>query len=143
MITVQEKVRFVETDMMGVVHHANYFRWFEMGRVEYLRQAGILLTEILADGIIFPITHVECHYQASAKFDDYIAIETTLEKISPVKMVFTYKVVREVDQVLLATGRTQNVFTDHNGKIIRLVSKYYDKLKVNSAGTEQKRDIIK
>ena len=87
---VREKVRFVETDMMGVVHHANYFRWFEMGRVEYLRQVGILLTELLADGIVFPITDVDCHYQASAKFDDYILIETTLEKISPVKMVFTY-----------------------------------------------------
>jgi len=128
MIIVREKVRFVETDMMGVVHHSNYFRWFEMGRVEYLRQAGVFLTEILADGIVFPITDVDCHYQASAKFDDYIIIEATLEKISPVKMVFTYKVMREVDGLLLATGRTQNVFTDREGKIIRLASKYYDKL---------------
>ena len=134
MNTVREKVRFVETDMMGVVHHANYFRWFEMGRVEYLRQAGILLTELLADGVIFPITDVDCHYQASAKFDDIILIETTLEKISPVKMIFTSRVVREVDGILLATGRTQNVFTDHDGKIIRLSTKYYDKLQVGSEG---------
>lgn len=143
MNTVREKVRFVETDMMGVVHHANYFRWFEMGRVEYLRQAGILLKELLADGIIFPITDVDCHYQASAKFDDYILIETTLEKISPVKMVFTYRVLREADGLLLATGRTQNVFTDHTGKIIRLSSKYCDKLPVDSDSKKTKTDIIK
>lgn len=62
MITVQEKVRFVETDLMGVVHHSNYFRWFEMGRVEYLRQAGVFLTELMADGIVFPITHVDCQF---------------------------------------------------------------------------------
>lgn len=136
MITVQEKVRFVETDMMGVVHHSNYFRWFEMGRVEYLRQAGVLLTELMADGIVFPITHVDCQYRSSAKFDDYIVIETTLQEVSPVKMVFTYKVIKEVDGVLLATGSTQNVFTDNNGKIIRLASKYYGKLQMSCESKE-------
>ena len=131
MITVRERVRFVETDMMGVVHHSNYFHWFEAGRVEYLKQAGILLTELMANGIVFPITHVDCRYKSSAKFDDFILIETTLAEVSPVKMVFTYNVIKEVDGVLLATGSTQNVFTDNNGKIIRLSSKYYSKLLMN------------
>lgn len=142
MSIIREKVRFVETDMMGVVHHANYFRWFEMGRVEYLRERDVLLKELLTDQIIFPITDVECHYQASARFDDIIVIETTLEKISPVKMMFTYRVLREVDGTLLATGRTQNVFTDHNGKIIRLPRKYYDKLQ-ELGSKKTKTDIIK
>ncbi|MBC8014877.1 MAG: acyl-CoA thioesterase [Sporomusaceae bacterium] len=132
MITVQEKVRFVETDMMGVVHHSNYFRWFEMGRVEYLRQAGVFLTELMADGIVFPIIHVDCQYKASAKFDDYIVIETRLEELSPVKMVFTYKVIRQSDEVLLANGSTQSVFTNHNGKIIRMPKKYYEKLQASA-----------
>ena len=131
MITVEEKVRFVETDLMGVVHHSNYFRWFEMGRVEYLRRAGVLLTELMAEGIVFPITHVDCQYRASAKFDDIILIEVILEDVSPVKMVFTYKVIRKEDGVLLATGNTQNVFTDQNGKIVRLAGKYYEKLKMS------------
>ena len=132
MITVQEKVRFVETDMMGVVHHSNYFRWFEMGRVEYLRQVGVLLTDLMTDGIVFPITQVDCQYKASAKFDDYVLIETILQEVSPVKMIFTYKVIKEVDGVLLATGSTQNVFTGNNGKIIRLPNKYYSKLQMNT-----------
>jgi acyl-CoA thioester hydrolase len=131
MITVEEKVRFVETDLMGVVHHSNYFRWFEMGRVEYLRQAGVLLTELMKEGIVFPITHVDCQYKSSARFDDYILIETVLAEVSPVKMIFTYDVIRKEDGVLLATGRTQNVFTDNMGKIIRLPGEYYDKLQLS------------
>ena len=128
MITVSDRVRFVETDMMGVVHHANYFRWFEMGRVEYLRQAGVLLPELMAEGIMFPIHDVSCQYHAPARFDDLISIETKMAELSPVKMIFAYQVVREHDGVLLAVGRTQNVFTNNAGKIIRLPSCYYEKL---------------
>ena len=128
MVTVRDKVRFVETDMMGVVHHSNYFRWFEMGRVEYLRQAGIYLLDLMDQGILFPITDVSCQYRAPARFDDHILIETDLVEVSRVKMVFAYRVVREPDGVLLATGRTQNVFTDQNGKIIRLPQSIYAKL---------------
>lgn len=129
MITVREKVRFVETDLMGVVHHSNYFRYFEMGRVEYLRQAGVLLTELMEKGIVFPITDVACKYHASAKFDDYILIETEMTEVSRVKMVFTYQVRREADGVLLASGATTNLFTSiASGKIIRLPAEYYNKL---------------
>lgn len=128
MITVREKVRFVETDMMGVVHHSNYFHWFEMARVEYLRQVGVLLTEMMADDIVFPITDVDCKYRASAKFDDYILIEAVLAEASKVKLVFTYRVLKEADGTLLATGSTQNVFTNNQGKIIRLPDKYFNKL---------------
>ncbi len=128
MVTIKDRVRFVETDMMGVVHHANYFRWFEMGRVEYLKQAGVYLLELMAEGILFPITDVSCSYRASARFDDCLAIETTMEELSKVKMVFTYRVVRDTDGLLLATGRTQNAFTDEAGKIIRLPAAYYDRL---------------
>jgi len=130
MITVREKVRFVETDMMGVAHHSNHFRWFEMGRVEYLRQAGISLIDLMNEGIVFPITHVECQYRASAKFDDYILIETTMTEVSPVKMVFTYKIIREIDGVLLAAGNTINVFATSQGKIVRLPGAYFNKLKM-------------
>lgn len=128
MITVRDKVRFAETDMMGVVHHANYFRWFEMGRVEYLRQAGIELLELMARGILFPITEVSCRYRASARFDDILLIEATLEDLNKVKMVFSYNVVRETDGVLLATGRTQNAFTDAAGRVTRLDAAYYERL---------------
>jgi acyl-CoA thioester hydrolase len=128
MIAVREKVRFVETDMMGVVHHSNYFRWFEMGRVEYLRQAGILLLDLMEQHILFPITDVSCQYRAPARFDDYILIETTLAELSKAKMVFSYRIVKEESGELLATGRTQNVFTDGGSRIIRLPVEYFQRL---------------
>ena len=128
MITVTEKVRFVETDAMGVAHHSNYFRWFEMARVEYLRSANVLLPDLIAAGILFPITDVQCKYRQSAHFDDAIRIETTLHEFSRAKLCFSYRVLRDVDDVLLAEGSTQNVFTDDKGRIIRLPQPYYDRI---------------
>lgn len=129
MVSISDTVRFVETDMMGVVHHSNYFRWFEMGRVAYLRQAGISLHELMAEDIVFPIRHVECRYLAPARFDDVIRIETTLAQLTRAQFKFTYRVVRESDAALLATGATQSVFTDPAGKVIRLPEVYYNKMR--------------
>ena len=131
MITVREKVRFVETDMMGVVHHSNYFQWFEVGRVEYLREAGVYLLDLIGDGILFPITEVQCKYKASARFDDYVLIETTMTGLSRAKMVFSYRVVREADGIVLAEGQTENVFTGEAGKIIRLPQQIFQKLETS------------
>lgn len=131
MITVREKVRFVETDMMGVVHHSNYFQWFEVGRVEYLRKAGVYLLDLIGDGILFPITEVQCKYKASARFDDYVLIETTMTGLSRAKMVFSYRVVREADGIVLAEGQTENVFTGEAGKIIRLPQQIFQKLETS------------
>ena len=128
-ISVREKVRFVETDAMGVAHHSNYFRWFEMGRVEFLKQNNISLNDLIVRGIVFPITDVECKYKHSAKFDDWILIKTEAESITPVKMIFNYQVIREADGVLLAQGRTQNVFTTKDGKITKLPQDIYQKIK--------------
>jgi len=136
MIVARDKVRFVETDMMGVVHHSNYFKWFEMGRVEYLRQVDILLLDMIADGVLFPIVDVSCKYRQSARFDDVILIETTLAEVSRAKMRFTYRIVREQDGALLAEGETQNVFTSLEGKIMRLPQKYYKKLSPATIGQE-------
>lgn len=128
MLTITDRVRFVETDMMGVVHHANYFRWFEMGRVAYLREAGVYLLDLMDEGILFPITDVSCQYRSSARFDDEIIIETTMAELTKVRMVFSYRVLRAADGLLLATGRTQNAFADEHGKIIRLPAVYFDRL---------------
>ena len=128
MISVKEKVRFAETDMLGVVHHSNYFRWFEIARVEYLKKAGIELLSLIADDILFPITEATCNYIAPAKFGDDILIEAELKEVSKVKMIFTYKVIRENDGVVLATAQTQNVFTTSDKGVTRLPEKYYHKL---------------
>ena len=129
--TVAHKVNFYDTDAMAVVHHSNYIRWFEIGRVEFLRQAGITLTELMDDGYVFPITEVSAKYMNSGYFDDELIIETTPVALTKAKMAFSYRVLRACDDTVLVTGFTQNVFTSRvTGKITRLPDKYYDKLKV-------------
>ena len=128
MIAVQDRVRFVETDLMGVVHHSNYLRWFEMARVEYLRRAGVLLPQLLADGIQVPITDVQCKYIQSARFDDIVRIEAVLAEFSRAKLVFRYRVFREDENLLLAEGSTQNVFITPEGRIVRLPGHYFERI---------------
>ena len=129
--TVAHKVNFYDTDAMAVVHHSNYIRWFEIGRVEFLRQAGITLTALMDDGYVFPITEVSAKYMNSGYFDDELIIETTPVALTKAKMAFSYRVLRACDDTVLVTGFTQNVFTSRaTGKITRLPDKYYDKLKV-------------
>ena len=96
MVKLKDRVRFVETDMMGVVHHANYFRWFEMGRVEYLRQAGVDLLELMEADYIFPITDARCSYKKPARFADEIIICADMIELYRVKMVFSYKIKNDV-----------------------------------------------
>ena len=127
-IEVRDRVHFVETDMMGVVHHANYLRWFEMGRVAYLRAAGVELLDLMAHGVIFPITEVHVKYKNSCTFDDEFEVQTIMTEFSRAKMDFAYKVIRLADGVVLVEGRTRNLFTNQQGKIIRLDACYFDKI---------------
>ena len=128
-VVTEHHVNFYDTDAMAVVHHANYIRWFEIGRVEFLRAAGITLNALMADGFVFPITEVQASYTASGKFDDDLVIETTPTALTRVKMAFDYRILREADGTVLVTGHTQNVFTSMaTGKITRLPEKYYTKL---------------
>ena len=123
------RVHFYNTDEMGVVHHSNYIRWFETGRVEYLRSIGITLTEMMSDGILFPITEVRAKYLHAAKFDDDLELETTAVELSKVKMEFKYKIRRVSDGLLLVKGYSQNVFTNtETGKISRIPEKYFSKM---------------
>lgn len=129
MVVVKERVRFVDTDMMGVVHHSNYFRWFEIARVEYLNQAGVRLLELLDKGYNVPVSDVRCSYKESAKYDDELAIYAKMLELNRAKMVFSYQVRRVHDNALLAEGVTRNVFTNKEGKIRRLPDEYYNLLK--------------
>lgn len=130
-VSVKHKVNFYDTDAMAVVHHSNYIRWFEIGRVEFLREAGITLGELMDDGYLFPIVDVSAKYLNPAYFDDQLIIETIPTALTKAKMAFDYRILREKDGILLVTGHTQNVFTCRaTGKIARLPDKYYDKLKI-------------
>ena len=122
-------VRFYETDMMGIAHHSNHFRWFEMARIEFLRHIGVTLGAMMKEDIVFPIMNVSCEYKEPARFDDIINIETYLVKMTRAQMVFRYRMRRASDGVLLATGETKNAFMSQStGKIVRLDDIFYKPL---------------
>jgi len=126
---VKHRVNFYDTDAMAVVHHSNYIRWFEIGRVEFLREAGITLEQLMDAGFVFPITDVSCRYLSPGKFDDVLLIETKPTALTKVKMAFDYRILREADRAVLVEGHTQNVFTSREtGLITRLPENYYLKL---------------
>ena len=130
------RVHFYETDLMGVVHHSNYIRWFETGRVEFLRAVGISLNDMIEDKILFPITEIKAKYFQPAKFDDEIELETNALALTKVIMEFNYKIRRKNENEILVSGYSQNVFTSmETGKIIRLPDKYF--LKLHNAVIEE------
>ena len=126
-LTITERVKFFDTDTMSVVHHSNYIRMFETGRVEFLRAIGISLNEMMSDGILFPIVDIGAKFHAPAKFDDVLEIVTTAEALTKAKMKFNYVIRKCGEEKILAEGTSTNVFTN-DGKICRLPDKYFSKI---------------
>jgi acyl-CoA thioester hydrolase len=114
------RVRYAETDTMGVVYYANYFVWFEVGRTDLLRDAGWSYRDMEADGYRLPVLEANCCYRQSAKYDDELDVRTTGALLSPVRVKFLYDVVRPIDDVVLATGYTVHASLDRGGRPCRL-----------------------
>ncbi|AWI05173.1 acyl-CoA thioesterase [Clostridium drakei] len=119
-------VRYVETDKMGIVHHSNYYPWFELARGDFIKKIGMKYSEMESLGIMMPLVESYCKYYEGAKYEDEIVIETSIEKITPVKVIFNYDVIRELDGKLLAKGKTTQTFVDKDFKIVNLKKKYSD-----------------
>lgn len=119
-------VRYVETDKMGIVHHSNYYPWFELARGDFIKKIGMKYSEMESLGIMMPLVESYCKYYEGAKYEDEIIIETSIEKITPVKVIFNYDVIRELDGKLLAKGKTTQTFIDEDFKIVNLKKKYSD-----------------
>lgn len=114
------RVRYQETDKMGVVYHANYFVWFEVGRAEMIRTIGVTYKEMEEKGVLLPIIDASCSYKNSAKYDDEIIIRTKVASYNGFRLEFTYEAIRVDDQKLLAVGNTKHVWVDKNYKPVRL-----------------------
>ena len=123
------RVIYGDTDQMGVVYYANYLRWFERGRSEFLRQIGLPYSTIEQQGFHFPVTEVNCRYANSARYDDVVRIETELAELGRASLSFVYRISRETNQDLLATGRTKHACIDHAGKVTRIPAMLLDALK--------------
>ena len=119
------RVRYAETDQMGVVYHSNYFVWFEVGRVEFLRQLGLSYREMeREDGCFIAVVDARCRYKAPARYDDEILIRTRLRSVRESLVHFGYEAIRESDGTLLAQGETTHIVTDAEMKITTIPEKY-------------------
>lgn len=105
------RVRYGETDQMGVVYHANYAQYFEVGRTEWLRQFGITYKKMEEQGIMLPVISLFINYKNSARYDDVLKVKTRLKKIPRASIEFEYELLDE-DSNLLATGVTVLAFID-------------------------------
>jgi acyl-CoA thioester hydrolase len=114
------RVRYAETDKMGVVYHANYLVWFEVGRTDWLRQSGWTYREMETTGVSLPVIEAHCAYRQPARYDDEVAIDARATLLTPVRLRFDYLVRRVVDGALLAEGHTVHAAVDPGGKPRRL-----------------------
>jgi acyl-CoA thioester hydrolase len=112
--TIQLRVGYADVDAMGYLHHARYIVYFEMGRTELLRANGVAYRDFAARGIFYVVARLECRFRAPAHYDDVLTLETTTEKLSPVRVDHTYVLRR--DDKLLAEARTTLVLVGRDGK---------------------------
>ena len=120
------RVRYAETDRMGIVYHAHYLVWFEIGRTEFCRAAGIPYRRMEEEGILIPVTGVDCKYRRSARYDDDVTIRTRMGDVGSRGLTFFYEVLG-ADGSLLAEGSTRHLFTDLGTKPIRIPEKIRQK----------------
>ena len=120
------RVRYQETDQMGVVYNGNYLTWFEIGRTEFFRELGLEYKLLERKGVMVPVVDVTCKYKYPAKYDDEIIIKTKDVQVKAVKIRFEYEIVRKLDNHLLATGHTTHAFTSSDFKIINFKKEHKD-----------------
>ena len=126
------RVRYGETDQMGVAYHGNYAQFFEIGRIEFLRTLGISYKNMEKNNIMLPVIHLQCDFKKPAEYDDEITVKTILKKIPGVKIEFDYEITNQNNE-LITTGNTVLVFINmKTKKPIRCPKYILEKLKTKS-----------
>ena len=123
------RVRYPEVDRMGVAHHTHYLAWFELGRTELMREAG-LPYGLLEDerGILFPVVEAGARYRRPARYDEELEVRTGLAALTAVRVRFEYRVVRPADGVLLAEGFSEHAAVGRDGRPQRLPPEMMERL---------------
>lgn len=119
------RVRYAETDQMGLVYYANYYVYFEIGRVEYMRQLGVAYKQMeIEDDSFIVVAESHCRYLRPARYDDLLRIRTRVAQVRRRTIRFAYEIVEDASGALLATGQTMHVVCDSKGKPKALPDKY-------------------
>ena len=120
------RVRYAETDQMGVVYYANYLVWMEVGRVEYCRSRGVNYHELEEkEGILLTVAEASCRYKFPARYDQEIIVKTWIASAHPRMVQFQYEMRLAGDGRVLATGETKHIWTGRDMKPVRLPDKYF------------------
>ncbi len=131
---VRFRVRYAETDQMGVVYHANYLPWFEMARTELCAARGVRYRDIEAnDGLLLTVVEAQGRYDAPARYDDEILAEARLKHSHPRMIAFTYEIRNALTSQLLVTGETKHVFITREGRPVKVPHKYFGLFGIVSA----------
>lgn len=120
------QVHYYETDQMGIVHHSNYIRWFEEARLDLLNQLGLNYKAMEVQGIIIPVTEVDCKYLISARYDDVLEIRPILTQYTGVRLGFRYEIRIQATGELAATGTSGHCFLDEHRRPVSLKRKAPD-----------------
>jgi len=126
---VKERVRYSETDQMGVAHNKNYFEWFEIARTEYCRQKNIPYKDIEAEGYYLVVAESFCRYKKPLRYDEEFLIHVWAREIKPKKIVFSYELVTEEEKNLIASGYTVHVVTDSEAQVCSLPEEILNRFK--------------
>jgi acyl-CoA thioester hydrolase len=112
------RVRYADSDQMGVAYYANYLVWFEVGRTEWLRARGYAYRTLESEGVFLPVTEASCKYLAPLRYDDLVWVITRVGKLGRTVVHFDYQILKE-DGTAAATGHTEHCFLSRDGRIVR------------------------
>jgi acyl-CoA thioester hydrolase len=127
------RVRYAETDQMGVVYYANYMVWFEVARTDWLRSAGWTYRQMEQDGVALPVIEAHAEYRRPARYDDELEIRTTATLLTPIRIRFDYEIWRPGEESSLATGYTVHAAMDPSGRPCRLPSAVQELVKTGGS----------
>ena len=125
LVDVEIRVRYAETDQMGVAYYANYLVWFEVGRSEFCREKGFRYVDLEALGYKLVVTDVHCRYRSSARYDETVVVRTRLKDANKRMITFGYQILRkDQEEEVIAEGETQHICVDSGGKTKSLPGKF-------------------
>jgi acyl-CoA thioester hydrolase len=127
-VETEERVRYSETDQMGVAHNKSYFEWFEIGRTEFCRRKGIPYKEIEAQGLYLVVVEAFCRYRKPLRYDQAFIIQASLREATPKKVVFDYEILTREGRHLVASGYTIHIATNVRGEVSSLPASILDKI---------------
>lgn len=114
------RVRYVETDAMGIVHHSSYVAWMEVGRTEFMRSFGFTYRQLEEMGVVMPVLEINVRYRQPSFYDDELRISTWVEELSRTRIKLAYRIMRVSDERLLTEAYSLHTFTGPDGRPIRI-----------------------